>query len=78
MAYTGCGAQHHGLFEFPGHAKCGPRHFVGFLGCGRFQAGQMRKARIAPVVLFVLAGMAAGIVSAQDDKAARQNRCTRP
>jgi hypothetical protein len=72
MADAGGGAEHDRLLQLAGKTEGLTGHVLGFLGRGRLKAGEMGSARVITVVLLILRGMEAGVVSAQHDKAAGQ------
>lgn len=72
MAHAGGGAQHDRLLQLAGQTKGLAGHLLGFLGRDRLKAGQGGKTGIIAVVLLVLAGMTAWVVSRKQHEAARQ------
>ena len=72
MADARSGAQQHGLLKLAGKAEGRAGHVLGFLGRGRLETGQHGKTRVIAVVLLVLAGVAAGVVSGEHHQPAGQ------
>ena len=74
MGDPGDEADHHGNLQFLRHLEGLVHHVVAFLLIPGLEAGNQGETRVVAAVLFVLAGVHAGIVGDGDDQAAVRAR----